>query len=152
MRIKYYLDDSAILGGCFFDPPNEGDAGYDICASREVYIWGNTDSNGSNSRVLVSTGLHVQIPDGYVGIIKDRSSMALKGIEISGGVIDSSYRGEIKVVMQNNHYAGVNIIPGDRIAQMIIVPHLSCDTEEVDSIDELDETERDIKGFGSTGK
>ena len=152
MKLQFYLNDKATMLGCKFEQPRDGDAGYDICAAEESYIWGwDWKKNKSNVRVLVSTGLHVQIPEGCVGILKDRSGLAMKGISVHAGVIDSSYTGEIKVVLQNNHYGGYRIHPGDRIAQMVIVPYLSIETDEVDSIDELGETERGDDGFGSTG-
>lgn len=155
MKLLYYLDDDAIITGCTFDKPRDGDAGYDICSCRSVYLYGMDNRRGnyvnkSNNRAIISTGLHVQIPEGFVGLIKDRSSMAAKALTISGGVIDSSYRGEIKVIMQNNHYGGYQIEPGTKIAQMIVVPVLDLDTHMVDSLDELDETERGEQGFGST--
>lgn len=156
MKIKYFLNDNAIMAGCIFDSPRDGDAGYDIRASQDVYLWGmdwhkGLNKNGSNHRAVIPTGLHVQIPDGFVGIIKDRSSMAAKAITVSAGVIDPSYLGEIKVILQNNHYAGYKIRAGDRIAQMIVVPYLFANTESVDSVYDFEETERGEDGFGSTG-
>jgi len=152
MKIKYYLEADALRVGCSFEPPRDGDAGYDICAAQDVYIYGvDWKKNKGNNRAIISTGLHVQIPDGFVGILKDRSSLASKALTISAGVIDPSYLGEILVIMQNNHYGGYKISAGNRIAQMLVVPYLYVDTEQVDSLYDFDETTRGDQGFGSTG-
>ena len=104
-------------------------------------------------RVVFNTGLSVEIPDGYALIIKDRSGLAAKnGIHVLAGVIDSSYRGEIKVCLLNtskNYDGGIWINEGDRIAQGILTHDIACDIIEVA---ELSETTRGEKGFGSSGK
>jgi dUTP pyrophosphatase len=153
VMVRYYLDDNAVLLGCSFDPPREGDVGYDIYAAQDAYLYGlDYRNNGTNHRAKISTGLHLEIPEGYMGLIKDRSSMADKAISVHAGVIDTSYRGEIKVKLQNNHHGGYQIKAGERIAQMIFVPVGIFPLEEVFSKEELSETERGDKGFGSTGK
>lgn len=104
-------------------------------------------------RVVFNTGLSVEIPDGYALIIKDRSGLAAKnGIHVLAGVIDSSYRGEIKVCLLNtskNYDGDVRINEGDRIAQAILTHDLTCSIIETS---ELSETPRGEKGFGSSGK
>ena len=152
MTLRYYLSDDAVLAGCIFEKPADGDAGYDICASEETYLFGRRDLKGASHRAGVKTGLHVEIPDGYVGLIRDRSSMANKVIYTHGGVIDSSYRGEIIVMLDNQNFSAYKILAGQKIAQMVIVPVLTLETEEVSSIDDLEETERGDNGFGSTGE
>ena len=143
--IKYYLTEQAIASGCKFKQPRDGDAGWDIHASRGYKIFGNHQQ-------LISTGLHVHIPDGFVGIIKDRSSMALEQeCHIIAGVIDSSYRGEVKVLLKNFEYV-ISINPGARIAQMIIVPIYSLGVQQVLDLTLLDESLRVDGGFGSTGE
>jgi len=112
--------------------------------SAGLDLYSQEDYKDNGGVVLVSTGVRVMIPEGYVGIIKDRSGMAKKGVTTHGGVIDSDYRGEVGVMLRLN---GNTIKKGDRIAQLVVVPCL-MDFETVDS---LDETERGEKGFGSTG-
>lgn len=120
------------------------DAGWDLyCDTDEVTLL-------PGERVLVSTGCGFAIPKGYYGQIFDRSSMAWKqGIHTMGGVIDSSYRGEVKVVLINLGKETVRITRGDRIAQMVIIKINQIQLEEVT---DLCETERGDGGFGSTGK
>ncbi len=102
--------------------------------------------------VLVPTGLAMAIPQGYVGLIFARSGLASKeGISPANcvGVIDSDYRGEVKVALVNHGGADYVIRPGDRIAQLMITPVVQPQIEEVH---ELSETLRGGGGFGSTGK
>ena len=102
--------------------------------------------------VLVKTGLSMEIPVGYAGLIYARSGLAIKhgiGLLNSVGVIDSDYRGEICVGLINQLSEPYTIMPDERIAQMVIKPVSLIETVEVD---ELDETLRGTGGFGSTGK
>ncbi len=122
---------------------SEGAAGYDLRAAEGVNI-----ANGEQA--LIKTGFAWAIPPGYVGLIKDRSSMALKRRLVThAGVIDSDYRGDVGVILSNESDKGVTIEAGERIAQMLIVPVVAADLEEVD---ELDATDRGAGGYGSTGK
>lgn len=101
---------------------------------------------------LVPTGLHLEIPDGYFGLVRDRSSVALKGGVCVAGVIDSSYRGEIKVAMHNLGKQALTFAAGDRFAQMIVIPHLVISKlQSVGTVEELSSSERGQGGFGSTG-
>ena len=121
-----------------------GAAAYDLQASDNLVV------GGGGEQALIPTGFAWSIPRGYVGIVKDRSGLAVKKeINTHAGVIDSDYRGEIKVLIRNNGYYPFEVKKGDRIAQMLIVKHESFDLIEVS---ELDETERSSGGFGSTGK
>ena len=118
------------------------DAAFDIEANEETHLYGY-------SRQLISTGVRMAIPEGYCGIIKSRSGLAVKnGIEVGAGVIDAGYRGEIKVLLCNHGDDDLYINSGDRIAQLMIVP-VPAVTLEV--VEDLDETTRSDKGFGSTG-
>jgi len=132
------------LGGTPLSSPRSGDAGYDLRATEKRVLY-------PNMRIQVSTGIFVAIPEGYVGIIKDRSSMALKGIRTHGGVIDSSYRGELIVMLSNLSEGVLFIEKGERVAQLLIVPCITPELEEV-SFAELGKTERGSDGFGSTGR
>ena len=105
----------------------------------------------SGETKLVHTGLAMEIPEGYVGLIYARSGIATKrGLAPANkvGVIDSDYRGEIMVALHNHSDSEAKIDVGERIAQIVIAPYLAVNFTEVDS---LDETERGEGGFGSTG-
>lgn len=112
---------------------DHGAAGYDLYAC------------GDQSGRLIGTGVAMAIPHGWVGIIKDRSGIALSGRAFTvAGVIDSSYRGEIKIVFDRD----IAVEDGERIAQLVIVPHYAGAVTEADA---LPETGRGAGGFGSTG-
>lgn len=123
--------------------PTRGDpfaAGLDLYAAEDHVV---TEKQG-----LVSTGVSMAIPDGYWGNIRSRSGMAYKhGVFTEAGVIDSSYRGEIKVLMYSRD-GDYRIQKGDRIAQLIIQPYSSMNPKKSNS---LPETQRGEGGFGSTG-
>ena len=122
-----------------------GDAGLDLRAAESVTI-------RPLERRLVSTGLAVAIPDGYAGFVQPRSGMALRlGLSMANtpGLIDAHYRGELKVIAVNlDPTEPIEISRGDRIAQLVIqqVPVV-----ELIEVDDLDETDRGVGGFGSSG-
>lgn len=121
-----------------------GAAGFDLY-SNEVSV---DIPNGETK--IIGTGLYMEIPDGYAGLIYARSGLASKrGLRPANcvGVIDSDYRGEIKVALHNDSKECQTIHKGDRIAQIVITPFLAIDFNEVD---ELSETDRGKRGFGST--
>lgn len=100
---------------------------------------------------VIGTGIAVQIPDGLVGLVYARSGLATKrGVAPANkvGVIDSDYRGEIKVSLHNHSSEPQIIAAGERIAQLVVAPYIRADFEECES---LDETGRGAGGFGSTG-
>lgn len=98
--------------------------------------------------LAVPTGIALGFPAGFGGLIHDRSGLALFGISTLAGVIDPGYRGEVKVILTNLSETPHSIQPGDRIAQLRIVPLLQATFAAVES---LDETIRNAGGFGSTG-
>ena len=103
-------------------------------------------------RALVPTGIRIALPTGYEAQVRPRSGLALKhGITLpnSPGTIDSDYRGEVQVIMQNLGNEPFTIEPGDRIAQMVVAPVSQVNWTEADA---LEETERGSGGFGSTGQ
>lgn len=105
-----------------------------------------------NETKFIGTGLAMEIPEGYVGLVYARSGLACKrGLAPANkvGVVDSDYRGEIKVALHNHGKEAQTVEKGERIAQMVIAPYLSVNYEEAD---ELSETERGEGGFGSTGR
>ncbi len=102
--------------------------------------------------VFIHTGISVEIPDGYCGLVFARSSMGAKrGLAPANkvGVIDADYRGEIMVTLHNHSNKPATVEPSERIAQLAIVPFLKAEFEETD---ELSDTIRGVGGFGSTGK
>ena len=103
-------------------------------------------------RMLIPTGLYMALPPGYEAQARPRSGLAIKhGITVlnSPGTIDADYRGELKVILVNLSDQPFEIVPGERIAQMVIARHERVEWEPVDA---LDGTERGAGGFGSTGK
>ena len=103
-------------------------------------------------RALVPTGLYIALPKGYEAQVRPRSGLAAKhGITVlnSPGTIDADYRGEIRVILVNLSQQPFEIVPGERIAQMVIARHEQVQWEEVE---QLDDTLRGAGGFGSTGK
>lgn len=117
-----------------------GAAGYDVHSVERTHLL-------RGQIVKVPTGLRVAIPEGYVGRIVGRSSRTLAGLLVHEGTIDSDYRGEVSIIMESTG-TGSTIEPGERIAQLVIIPCLTCPMEVVD---DLDATERGEGGFGSTG-
>ena len=125
----------------------DGSSGVDLSAflEKKVVI-------KPNSSELIPTGLQVAIPEEYEIQIRPRSGLAAKesiGVLNSPGTIDSDYRGELKIILFNHSNKDFIINNGDRIAQMVLVPILKMEFEEVDS---LPDTVRGQGGFGSTGK
>lgn len=107
---------------------------------------------GPGETKFIGTGLAMEIPEGYVGLVYARSGLACKrGLAPANkvGVVDSDYRGEIKVALHNHGKEAQTVEKGERIAQIVIAPYLSVNYEEAD---ELSETERGEGGFGSTGR
>ena len=139
---------------------NESDAGYDLFSTEYVTL-------EPFQRKLVSTGINIEIPQGFYGRIAPRSGLACKkGIDVMAGVIDSGYRGEVKVLLINLNFEGYNlkpnafeamfgsankieIKPGDRIAQLIIE---KCHDVEWKAMKTLEESRRGEQGFGSSGR
>lgn len=125
---------------------NPGDAGLDLYAAEDVVLQ-------PGRRAMIATGIAVAIPQGFAGFVQPRSGLAARqGLSIvnTPGLIDSGYRGEIKVIAINTDADdAITIKRGDRVAQLVIqeVPTVS-----IVEVDELDETERAAGGFGSTGK
>lgn len=122
---------------------SEEAAGLDLYSSEDVVL-------GSGARELITTGVGIAIPKGYVGIVKSRSGLAARhGLEVGAGVIDSDYRGEIKVLLYNNSLNTYHIKEGDRIAQILLMPVLM--DVSIEQVYTLDQTDRGYEGFGSTG-
>ena len=117
-------------------------AGYDLTAAKDYTL-------GSGDRARVSTGLHVSLPARWFGRVEGRSGLAFNhGIYTFGGIIDSDYRGEIKVLLINLGSEAFVITRGMRIAQLIVA---AVTQAELQIVENLDETQRGTGGFGSTG-
>jgi len=121
-----------------------GDAGLDLATCEPVEL-------GPGERAVVPTGLAVAIPEGYAGFVQPRSGLAAKrGISVvnSPGLVDSGYRGEVRVVLLNTDRSETfTAEPGERIAQLVVLPVPALEVREVD---ELPPSERGARGFGSS--
>ena len=121
-----------------------GDAGLDLAACERVEL-------APGARATVGTGLAVAIPDGYAGFVQPRSGLAARhGITIvnTPGLVDSGYRGELRVILLNTDTSETFVVErGMRIAQLVVVPTPEFELLEVD---ELPESERGVRGFGSS--
>lgn len=129
----------------------KGDAGFDLTAISYNWV-----QNADVPYYNYEFGLAVEIPDGYVGLLFPRSSVSNKDVMLTNcvGVVDSGYRGPLSARFKTTHFKGE--LPkiykaGERVVQLVIVPYLKAEFEEV-SYDELSKTERGDGGFGSSGK
>jgi dUTP pyrophosphatase len=122
----------------------DGDAGLDLAACERVEL-------GPGERAVVSTGLALAVPDGYAGFVQPRSGLAAQhGISVvnAPGLVDSGYRGEVRVVLLNTDVTERFVVePGMRIAQLVVLPVPAVELVETD---ELPESERGVRGFGSS--
>ena len=154
LKIKYLHEDSEKL-----NYSNIGDDGLDLQASGKWVV--DLDSSKKEieqdkyeimpgERILVKTGVKMEIPAGFWGNIRDRSGLALKyGIHTLGGVIDESYRGEIGIIIINLSKNPYLIEKNERIAQMVITPYVQA---QISNEKELTNSDRGENGFGSSGK
>ena len=125
--------------------------GSEYAAGADLYSCEGELTFAPGETKMVHTGLAMQIPVGYVGLVYARSGIASKrGLAPANkvGVVDSDYRGEIMVALHNHSTEPQSIVAGERIAQMVIAPYLTVNYVETDT---LDETDRGTGGFGSTG-
>ena len=139
MQMRVKLDEGAKMP----TRAHETDAGLDLYSAEEhARVL-------PNSWRMVDTGVHVEIPEGYAGLIISKSGMmGMYGITCRG-LIDSSYRGSIKAVLFNHSDKEYYVDKWQKVTQLVIVPYL---TPELVLVDELEQTERGEAGFGSTGK
>ena len=137
---------------------HEFDAGLDLYAPKTVSVHGCKYTApiygygyglvGVGQRVI-DTGVHVEIPEGYVGFIKSKSGLMVNHGLLTDGTIDAHYTGSIKVKLFNTSPKDYKINAGDKIAQLVIVP---CLLPDLELVDHLEETDRGDGGFGSTGR
>lgn len=127
---------------------HESDAGMDIRTPVPITIAPATPTYGAG-KAMVNTRVHVEIPQGYVGFIKSKSGLNVKWNITAEGVIDSGYTGSIVVKLYNLGATEYHFDAGDKIAQLVILPILAPELEQVD---ELEDTDRGSDGFGSSGR
>lgn len=130
-----------LAGGKLPTRGSEQAAGLDLYAAEATSIL-------SRERALVSAGIKIRLPAGTYGRIAPRSGLSVKGVDIGAGVIDGDFRGVIKILLINNTPSPLEIAINDRIAQLIVERYATVDIE---TVDEIDQTTRGDKGFGSTG-
>lgn len=118
------------------------DAGADLRSPIETVV----PARGS---CIIDTGVHIQLPHGYVGMLKSKSGLNVEHGITSEGVIDEGYTGPIKVKLYNHSYSPYKIEQFDKITQLVILP---CEYVQFDLVDDLEDSERGGAGFGSTGK
>lgn len=135
MKVK--LDDFAIMP----TRAHADDAGLDLYSPKSLWLH-------PGQHEVIDTGVHVEIPAGYVGLITSKSGLMAKGIT-SRGTIDTGFVGSIKAVLYNHGSEGYQIKAGDKITQLVVLPII---TPELEIVDTLDDTDRGEQGFGSTGR
>ena len=153
--MKIMLDDGAKMP----TRAHEWDAGLDLYSMEDVIIpaeqqWPFFDFTkglfmATPISVTIDTGVHVEIPEGFVGFIKSKSGLMTKHGIVTDGTIDAHYTGSIRVCLFNHSSSEYEVKKGDKIAQLVIVP---CLLPELELVDSLEETDRGDNGFGSTGR
>ena len=138
MIISYKLDAGAYTP----TKAHKTDAGFDL------YLKENQRIN-AYSESFIDTGLHINIPTGFVALLLPRSSLNKKGLVSHTGVIDAGYTGSVKITISNHTPIGFNFSAGERIAQLVIIPIPEIELEQVT---ELPQTDRGSNGFGSSGR
>lgn len=138
--MKIYLDKGAYKP----EKAHNVDAGFDLRTPRQIIV-------KAHDSETVDTGVHVEIPVGYVGMIKSKSGLNVNDGIVTEGVIDTGYRGSIRVKFYNHSDVDKVFNPGNKITQLVIMPIALFELEEVASLDEFEDSDRGSNGFGSTG-
>lgn len=142
MQMNIVLDDYALLP----ERAHSTDAGLDLKTPVDFKI-------NPGASFTVNTGVHVQLPKNTVGMLKSKSGLNVRDSVVSEGVIDEGYTGAIRVKLYNHGYGVKKFFRGDKITQLVILPVVIPDGITVlASVDELEQTERGERGFGSTGR
>lgn len=144
MKMKVMLDPGAKMP----TRAHELDAGYDLYSPVSVSVFPKW-KNGADNSAVIDTGVHIQIPEGYVGDVKSKSGMMMNHDIITDGTVDAGYTGSIRVKLFNLGSAICRIEKEQKIAQLVIK---KITTPELEVVDSLEETERGANGFGSSGK
>lgn len=136
--MRIILDEGAFMP----ERAHELDAGYDLRTPMNLEVW-------PMESVTVSTGVHMEIPKGYVGFLKSKSGLNVKHDLTGEGVVDAGYCGSIVVKLYNHGDKVYKFRRGDKIIQIVLLPVY---TPELEVVDEFENTERGSNGFGSTGR
>lgn len=138
MKLKVVLDKGAKMP----TRAHSSDAGLDLYAKDDAIV----DANDSST---FDTGVHIEIPEGYVGFLKSKSGLNVKHGITSEGVIDAGYTGSIVVKLYNNSGYEYRVKAGDKISQLVLLPIITPDLELSDT---LEDSDRGANGFGSSGR
>lgn len=138
VKLKIVLDSGAKMP----TRAHETDAGLDLYSKESLIV-------PAKESAVLDTGVHIEIPRGFVGFLKSKSGLNVKHGIVSEGVIDCGYTGSIVVKLYNHSGYDYRVNAGDKITQLVILPIL---TPELELVDNLEDTERGNGGFGSTGK
>ena len=136
LRVRRLVDHATLPTRAY-----EHDAGIDLYGCEKFTL-------KPNSTTAVSTGVAMEIPAGFVGLIRDRSSMGKRGITTLAGVVDAGYRGEVLVMLHNLNDEAIEFEAGAKIAQMLILP---VSTAPIVEVNQLSDSDRGERGFGSSG-
>lgn len=139
MKINYQLD----IGAYVPEKAHDADAGFDLRTPCEIPV-------PANGYAIIDTGVHVEIPYGYVGFLKSKSGLNVKHNLQCEGVIDSGYTGSIVAKINNHGTEDYTFNAGDKVTQLVILPIPEVEMVRVDEIN--NDTERGDNGFGSSGK
>lgn len=120
---------------------HQSDAGLDLITPKSFWLY-------ANNKAVIDTGVHVQIPEGMVGLITSKSGLMARGVTCRG-TIDSGYTGSVKAVLFNHSDEGIPFEAGQKVCQLVVLP---CVIEEIELVGSLEETDRGDAGFGSTGQ
>ena len=137
LNIKRLRDDAVLPSRA-----HHNDAGIDLFSCKECIV-------APRTTMSIPIGIAMEIPDGYVGLIWDKSSVGSKGIKTLGGVVDAGYRGEVNVVVHNLNNVPYIFSHGNKVAQMLIQ---KVELPEIEEVGTLNDSSRGEGGFGSTGK
>lgn len=138
MKINVMLDKGAYMP----EKAHNVDAGFDLRTPIDITVEGV-------NHAIIDTGVHIEIPEGYVGMLKSKSGLNVKYNLVGEGVIDAGYTGSIRVKLYNHGRESYKFRKGDKITQIVILP---IPDVKMILVDKLAETERGDNGFGSTGK
>lgn len=145
--IKVALDPGAIMP----TKAHEFDAGFDLYAKEDFEVTEKSEGYLNCGYAIHDTGVHIEIPEGYVGFLKSKSGLNVKHDITGEGVIDAGYTGSIVVKLYNHGKFPHKFKKGDKIIQLVILP-INTDNLVLVDISDFNETERGSAGFGSSGK
>ena len=139
MRIK--LDEGAFVP----TRAHPTDAGLDLYAREDKVV-------PARYHATFDTGVHIELPEGTVGMLKSKSGLNVKHHITSEGVIDVGYTGSIVAKLYNHGYSSYEVKAGDKITQLVIMPYVAPDLDGIEIVDELEASDRGDNGFGSSGR